>query len=257
MKKISINAREIVNDIRAGKTDQCLIQKYGLSPGSLVRLKQELLARKFIKLQDLRNQGGIPLSGEKRAATQQFVRDFRKKPDDVYLMQKYSLGPQQLKKIYSDLMSKGFLSEYEYHCREIKASEVESHFGSTPTTVVNIVDQIEELEPNVKGGIGWQGISSELARHHSSLKTESSASDVNPEPPLQDPQTGTSSRSGSSAISSTDETLVAEEFCPNCGALKTVYSRECCHACGIVYSKFKSYSFGRQATIWKTDRPEP
>jgi hypothetical protein len=257
MKKITINAREIVNDIRGGKTDQCLIQKYDLSHKSLVRLKQELLARKFIKLRDLQNQAGDPPSGERGFATEQFVRDFRKNPDDVYLMQKYSLGPQQLKKVYSDLMSKGFLSEYEYHCREVKALEVETLFGSTSTTVVTIVDQIEELDANVKGGIGGQGLSSKLPKLYSGLKTGSSFSNRDPEPPLQHPQKNTGSRSGSFAISSTDGVLVPEEFCPNCGARKTLYSQECCHACGIVYSKFESYRVKWNAAIWKTDRPEP
>ncbi len=61
----------------------------------------------------------------KTVKAKEFVSLFRKKPDDVYLMEWYSITVKQLAKIYSALIEKGLMSEYEYHQRERKAPELE------------------------------------------------------------------------------------------------------------------------------------
>ena len=44
-----------------------------------------------------------------------FLDCFRQKPDDLYLMQKFSLSPKQLAKVYQALIERGWPTELEYH----------------------------------------------------------------------------------------------------------------------------------------------
>jgi hypothetical protein len=44
-----------------------------------------------------------------------FISCFRRNPDDLYLMRKFCLSPQQLAKVYKAIIEKGLLTEFEYH----------------------------------------------------------------------------------------------------------------------------------------------
>lgn len=60
-----------------------------------------------------------------------FLAAFRERPNDYYLMEKYSLKPKHLRKIYDQLMERGLLVEYEYNSRDVKSPKVEQA-GANP-----------------------------------------------------------------------------------------------------------------------------
>lgn len=55
----------------------------------------------------------------------EFLALFRARPDDFYLSEKYGISLNQLRRVYDALIAKGWLSEFEYNQREIKAPELE------------------------------------------------------------------------------------------------------------------------------------
>ena len=72
-------------------------------------------------------------TGAKRRSVnaREFLAAFRELSDDYYLMEKYSLKPKHLRKIYYQLMARGLLAEYEYNSRDGKSPEVEQT-GANP-----------------------------------------------------------------------------------------------------------------------------
>ena len=63
----------------------------------------------------------------------EFLASFRDRSDDYYLMGKFSLKPEHLRKIYHQLMERGLLAEYEYNYRDRKSPEVEQTVESRAT----------------------------------------------------------------------------------------------------------------------------
>jgi len=63
----------------------------------------------------------------------EFLASFRDRSDDYYLMGKFSLKPEHLRKIYHQLMERGLLAEYEYNYRDRKSPEVEQTAESRAT----------------------------------------------------------------------------------------------------------------------------
>ena len=61
----------------------------------------------------------------------EFLAAFTERPDDYYLMEKFSLKPNHLRKIYDQLIKRGLLDEYEYRSRDGKSPEVEQA-GTNP-----------------------------------------------------------------------------------------------------------------------------
>ena len=77
----------------------------------------------------------------------EFVAAFREHPDDFHLMVMFSLTKQQLKTIYSALLAKGLLSEYEYNCRERKLLESDEEEWRSPSAseVANLIEHPSEV----------------------------------------------------------------------------------------------------------------
>jgi hypothetical protein len=91
----------------------------------------------------------------------EFIAAFREHPDDFHLMVMFSITKEQLKTIYSTLLAKGLLSEYEYNCRERKllddekewrspsASEVASLIENPSEVMAELLYSGREKDPNV------------------------------------------------------------------------------------------------------------
>lgn len=77
----------------------------------------------------------------------EFVAAFREHPDDFHLLVMFSLTKQQLKTIYSALLAKGLLSEYEYNCRERKLLESDEEEWRSPSAseVANLIEHPSEV----------------------------------------------------------------------------------------------------------------
>ena len=90
-------------------------------------------------------QGAPP---KKRAIkAKEFVAAFREHPDDFHLMVMFSITKEQLKAIYSALLAKGLLSEYEYNCRERKLLEPDEKALRSPSAseVANLIENPSEV----------------------------------------------------------------------------------------------------------------
>ena len=85
-----------------------------------------------------------------------FLASFRNRPDDIHLMDRFRLTAKDLRMIYERLIQAGLLSEYEYHCRDRKAPELEEPFTnvsetSTEVTLIkNVFDGGGELIVRMK-----------------------------------------------------------------------------------------------------------
>jgi hypothetical protein len=77
----------------------------------------------------------------------EFVAAFREHPDDFHLMVMFSITKEQLKTIYSALLAKGLLSEYEYNCRERKLLEPDEKEWRSPSAseVANLIENPSEV----------------------------------------------------------------------------------------------------------------
>ena len=90
------------------------------------------------------DQGSEPK--KKKINAKEFVAAFREHPDDFHLMVLFAMTPGQLKKIYSALLAKGLLSEYEYNCRERKLLDDEKEWRSpSASEVANLIENPSEV----------------------------------------------------------------------------------------------------------------
>lgn len=235
MKKVVINAKEVCADIRSGKTDEALMLKYGLSPNTLVRLKKELLLRRLITRQEIESQAGSPVQARKKINAGRFLADFRERPDDLYLMEKYGLKPQQLKRVYDGLIAKHMLAEYEYEYRDVKATELDDEaVAAAASTVVSVVESAEFRRMSAQQTFRSGDLPEAFFRDYSGIKIGEGAG----LPAGIHRQASSGAESRKSGFSTVVE-IVEFECCPKCGVPKHVDSKESCLACGIVFAKAK------------------
>lgn len=253
MKKVRISTRQIVQEIKAATSDAELCERYHLSRKSLFCLKKELLARRLVTLADVKEQCSRS-KAKKRLNVERFLYDFRRNPDDAYLMEKYSLGPSQLKRVYLDLMEKNQLSDYEYHSRSVQSPEVEQA-PATPLTASSAVSLVEDyfqepLIPNVKRESQQMGLPDDFFRDHSGVKLGKYLTDT---PDFGCYHNQQKRRPHSTlACQSTVVELVEPDYCPNCGLAKNSFSPDACLGCGIVFAKAAS-AHQPGITIWRHD----
>ena len=258
MKKVVVKAREVVADIKSGRTDAELAEKYGLSPKSLLSLKQQLLARNLLKPEDLQPASGglCSVGAGKRLNVQQFLQDFRLRPDDLFLMEKYSLVPQELAWVYRTLVEKRLLSEYECECRDVKAQELmrEEAPCEAASDMVATVERRVGTRAAIVPSNAEQELPESFFQDYSGKKidrpTPDFTSDVPNEvgPPVQSSLT-TPPRPASTVVE-----VVTTEFCPRCSAPKSRDSLDSCLQCGVVFAKLEAKTGVVSVSIWKGNR---
>lgn len=260
MKKNVINARELVADIKSGKDDMALQQKYGVQPENLARLKNELLARRLLTIDELRSQQG-PLKTRIRINPDRFLYDFRQTQDDNFLMRKYSLKPEQLKRVYDDLMESYLLTSAEYECRTGKNQAVDASLEASEAVTQEFepsppVDTVvtPPLTSHVEGMRDSQ-LPKEFFLDYSGIRI------------------GSGSRSG---LSAADDNLPGhrdavamrgrdyelfrhlqeEDCCPKCQSPKHPDSLDSCVKCGVVFAKVEKKGKIVTGSVWDDSESE-
>ncbi|MEW6348009.1 MAG: hypothetical protein AB1646_03035 [Thermodesulfobacteriota bacterium] len=231
---IRISAKAVRLDIRGKMSDAALMEKYGISAKNLERIKRTLVANRLLTEEEVSNQGGPAAPTGKRVQANQFVADFRKFPDDFFLMKKYSLNPRQLQKVYDSLLDKNLISEFEFHCRVGQAPELEepgtSRVPPAASTVVSLIEKnVDEITDRFTREDD-DGLPQSFYKDHSGITLgratrKDKTSEPGPRPLIQ--------------LSTVVEVLT--EACPKCGKPKDCKSPQSCPHCGVVYAKYKGH----------------
>ncbi len=229
MKKVQVDLKAIVKDIRDGKTDEEIKKKHNLSMTSLARIKKALMERNLISREQLKAQSGSGQPKVKSINIKEFLKDFTEKSDDTFLMTKYNLSATRLKNIYDKLIGKGLISEYEYHTRLVKTPELEDAEAS-PMAASTMIDLVENPATGSRAS-GWKVSAAEIDLPDSFYKDHS----IGGAGQTTDPQKG--ARKGDSSVVID---LVGKESCPKCGHPKDPHiSSKSCAKCGVLFSKVK------------------
>jgi hypothetical protein len=122
MAKAKIDAKEALDDIRAGMDAVALMQKYSLSPKGLQSLFEKLAAEGLVDedravVDDWRPPGS-PANAtgnkEKKEVSAKAVwADLKAGFSDNELMETYKLSPRGLQSLFNKIMDAGFVKEYE------------------------------------------------------------------------------------------------------------------------------------------------
>lgn len=253
MKKIVINQHQVVADFKARIGDAAIMEKYSLSPRSLINLKKELLGRGLITPDDVRPSRTLIKPSKKQLKAREFVKDFRDRPDDTFLMQKYGLTPAELRTVYQKLIEKRWISEYEFYMREGIVPEVgeplenQSMFSDAAVMLQTSTTAIPTTLPSRDSGLP-----EDFYRDHSGIKigTGTKAVDLVP-----DDEEATDVRAIRNLRDDmTVVQLMTTELCPNCSRPKGDPTEESCAFCGIVYAKMQRSS-QRGPVIWEEKDP--
>ncbi|MGO9570283.1 MAG: hypothetical protein ACLP5H_22360 [Desulfomonilaceae bacterium] len=242
MKKIRINAREIVRDIKERVDLNILMEKHGLSYRHLLKANEVLLERGWVTRAELCYLNLTDATAQKTVLAKEFLASFRNRPDDFQLMGKFRLTAKDLKKIYETLIQTGLLSEYEYHCRDRKAPELEqppinSCEASTEVTLIsNAFDGALGVYRAEEGALP-KGSDPDVTRAGKSSSTRRPK-----EPSMPSVNSGNNMR---------EETT--PEVCPNCGCPSQAFSPDACVSCGIVFSKVKRVPKNKRISLWQFD----
>jgi hypothetical protein len=239
MKKVQVDLRAILKDLRSGKTDEQIKKKHNLSLKSLVRIKKALLERNLITQEQLDKQSGGAEQPKVNAINiKEFVKDFTEQSDDNYLMEKYGLTAAKLKQVYDRLIGKGLITEYEYHTRQGKTPEL-AEAEASPMAASTMIDLMEN-PPTVSRASSWRLSSAEIDLPDSFYKDHS----IGKEPSTGAPKDSPKPPDDSSTIID----LVGKEPCPKCGHPKDPhFSANTCPKCGLLFSKFKQQELKRKA----------
>jgi hypothetical protein len=232
-KTVRISAKAIRQDIKSKMSDKGLMDKYGISGKNLVRIKRTLLANRLLTEEEVKNQGAPAAPQGKTVQASQFVIDFRKFPDDFYLMKKYSINPKQLQKVYRALLDKNLISEFEFHCRVGQAPELEEPSASrvppAASTVVSLIEKtVDEITERFNDDD--DGLPKSFYRDHSGVTLGRAQ--------RKQPESGKEGRRPLVSVSTVVE-VIATESCPKCGKPKEQFCPDSCPHCGVVFSKLK------------------
>ena len=263
MKKVVVNAKEFVADIRTGKSDQALMQDYSLSPRSLLRLKNDLLTRRLISVKDLKCQGGR-VRTRKKISSERFLYDFRQKPDDLYLMEKYGLKPHQLRAVYLSLIKRRLLTDFEYESRQVRVPAVEEERRPTPlsepmpaaSTVVSLVDQTEDTETQYLDRYRDSSLPPEFFKDFSGVPIGQPPASELPDFSTEQECAGPFGSPHLAGDQSTVVEIVHKDYCPKCGRPRVAESQDACLGCGIIFSKVETTPRVVTGAVWPDDTPD-
>ncbi len=170
------------------------------------------------------------LPKKKSVNAKEFLAAFREKSDDVHLMQKFSLKPKQLGTIYSALLHKGLLSEYEYNYREKKIPELDEEASSmlAASAVANLVENPSQALAELTLSSGQQldpTVTKALEEWKLRKLGNKSSKVVEPE----------------------------TEVCPKCLNPKDPSSPQSCLYCGVVFAKIGTGQKYKGVSVWQGD----
>jgi hypothetical protein len=160
------------------------------------------------------DQGSEPK--KKKINAKEFVAAFREHPDDFHLMVMFAMTPGQLKKIYSALLAKGLLSEYEYNCREKKLVDSDEDKWKSPAAseLASLIENPSEVRADLL---------------YSGREKDSNVAKALEELKLKKEYDKKPSRSGAQITA----------LCPKCNHPKDPSSPDSCAHCGVVFEKME------------------
>ena len=250
MKRVVISARQFIADLRARVGDATLMEKYNLSPSTLLNLKKELLDRRLITPNDIRPSSEPPRPNRKALNAKQFAQDFRENPDDYYLMDRYSLTPSELRTVYRRLIERGVLSEYEFHMRDVAAPEL-GEASILPTSATALVTAVEgTTRVSAPPRRGHHDLPQDFYRDFSGIKLRSTSQ----EPIDRDKGAGKQEKEARKEQSTV--VLLTSELCPKCQRPKDDPMDKSCPYCGIVYAKVRRGRRPETISVWSNDKVE-
>jgi hypothetical protein len=251
MKKVSVNTSEIVADIRARMSDQGIMAKYLLSFASLRKVKDQLLRRELITVQELRASPTDKDRAEKRKLNAvQFARDFREHPDDYYLMDKYGLSAGELAEVYRRLIDNRVLTEFEFFTRDVRVPELEdpTALPSSSSSAVSIVDSGSDVWASERRTHDGRELPPDFYRDFSGVEIGKGAEESSDNG--SQPDDSRAVRAGGGRTVSTVVELITGDFCPKCQRPKRSMTEAACPFCGVIFSKVR-FSPGRgPVSIW-------
>ena len=127
MDKPKVSAKEVLDDIQAGKSNADLMHKYSLSPAGLESLATKLLSEGLIKL-SLYDRLVVPSvttivddPGKPKITIdpREVVQDFRSGMDDESIKEKYCLNDGRLQRLFTKLIDAGVLTAGELDQRRM------------------------------------------------------------------------------------------------------------------------------------------
>lgn len=184
----------------------------------------------------------VTCSTGKLIRAKDFLACFRQKPDDLYLMQKFSLSPKQLAKAYHALIEKGLLTEFEYHYLRGLPPVVSEGRISGPKPG-ELAAQNRTCETR---GIEPQGYEIGEPRNYSQKPVsgiESLSFQRTSEPKSRNRML---ERSGK-------ELLHRPDVCPKCRRATDPRSPHTCMNCGVIFSKFRRTAKRQEVSVWEQD----
>ncbi len=152
----------------------------------------------------------------------EFLAAFRKRPDDFHLMEKFAIKPKRLKKVYSELIARGWLSEYEYSHREKKAPDLEDR-NRPPLPESMAAGLIEDPSETMTEHVLKSGYFMETDFTKALLKA------------VEDKK-----RQINGGYRPEIDAEKTPELCPRCGKPKHTSSPNECIYCGVVFAKVRS-----------------
>ena len=242
MKKITVNARAIVGDIKEHVGLKSLLEKHGLSYRHLLKVQERLLEKELVTREELDYLYPADASAQITVSAKDFLASFRTRPDDFHLMERFRLNAKDLHTIYKTLIQAGLLSEYEYHCRDGKAPELEDPF----TNVSEASTEVTLIRSVFDGGWGVYRTEEEAPPRPSYPDEIRACKSSKPNPPNRLPRPFANSRGEVD-----EETTLA--VCPNCGCPSEALSPNACICCGIIFSKHRRVPKSKRTPIWQFD----
>ncbi len=228
MKTVRVNIKQLVADIKAKKSDAELISAHGLPARNLNKLKRVLLARNLVTREEMAAQSGGKAIPKKTIDAEAFLADFRKQPDDDFLMNKYGLKPRHLQKVYDGLIRQGFLEEYEYHTRIGKTDELQT-VEVAPPAASALIESMENpgarsSRPRPSFRLSEDGLPPTFFEDQTGVELgETNA-----------PGAQANLKGGSTVV----DVVSTQELCPRCGEKKDPnFSSNRCPKCGVVFSR--------------------
>ncbi len=153
---------------------------------------------------------------KRKINAKEFVAAFREHPDDFHLMVMFSMTAEQLKKIYSMLLAKGLLSEYEYNCRERKL--VDSDADNWRSPAASELASLIENPSEIRAEIAYSG-------HEKDSNVAKALEELQLRKQFENKRSRTEAPT--------------TELCPKCHNPKDPSSPDSCIHCGIVFAKIE------------------
>jgi hypothetical protein len=242
MKKIRVNARAIVGDIKEHVGLKSLMEKHGLSYRHLLKAKEKLLEKGLVTREEFDYLNPAVAPAQITVSAKEFLASFRDRPDDLHLMDRFRLTAKDLRQIYETLIQAGLLSEYEYHCRDKKAPVLEEPC----TNISEASTEVTLIRSVFDGGRGVYRAEAQ-APLRSSYPNETRVKKL---------ASGCFSKQLSRHAVATSSDMSEETtlaLCPNCGCPSDASSPNACICCGIVFSKVKRGHPNKRTPIWQFD----